>query len=877
MLLDGNAIIHRSYHALPPLTTKGGELVNAVYGFTVTLLSVLEKFHPEYIAASFDLAGPTFRHEKFENYKGTRVKAPDDLYAQIPRVKEVVRSFNIPIYEQAGFEADDCIGTLSRQAVEKDGEVEVVIVTGDRDAFQLINGRVKVFTMRKGVKDTVLYDHDAVVAKYGLKPQQLKDFKGLCGDASDNIPGVKGIGEKGAIELLKMYGSLERVYESLEEIKGALRKKLEEGRESAFLSKELGTIDTHAPIELDLPACVVKDFDREAVTKLLRELGFFSLIKRVSGAERDEQAVGNTGKKVKGKLQETKKPKAFKSMDEMREFLKLCREDGEASIALDVQTGTLFGSALQGVGLALADGKTGYIVFSPETMSDLKTFFEDENIRKIFYDAKKSLKLLAQESISVHGVAFDVMLAGYLLNAGSDVSLERIVLEEFGKEQKVGSKEQEAEDILRLKNMYVEKLSQMAREQASGRTVETVLSEVEMPLIPILAAMEIQGVRLNTQTLKNLSDEMTKALSGLEKEIYMLAGREFNLNSPRQLAVVLFEDLHIPTDGIKKLKTGFSTASSELAKIRNDYPIVQLIERYRELFKLKTTYLDTLPRLTDSRSRIHTTFHQAVTATGRLSSSDPNLQNIPVRNHWGERVRGAFEAEPGFVLVGADYSQIELRVAAHLADDEKMLEAFRKKEDIHRTTASLIHNIKPEEVTDEMRRQAKVLNFGIIYGMGSYGLSQAAGTDQQAAAKFIREYFQKFSGIARYMEDMKQFAREKGYVETEIGRRRSVPEINSTNQQVARAAERMAINMPIQGLEADIVKLAMIAADKLIKEKFSESVRMLLQVHDELIFEVREEVVEAFMFEVKRVMESVYTLKAPLVVEVYQGKNWGEI
>jgi DNA polymerase-1 len=873
ILIDGNALIHRSYHALPPLTTKSGEVVNAVYGFATTLLSVVEKFKPEYIAASFDLSGPTFRHEKFDGYKATRAKAPDDLYAQIPRVKELVKAFNVPIYEQAGFEADDVIGTLARQAAERSGDVETVIVTGDRDALQLVDERTKVFMMRKGVKDVVLYDHAAVVAKYGLEPEQLKDFKGLCGDASDNIPGVKGIGEKGAISLLQAHGSLEGVYESLESIKGALRKKLEDGRESAFLSKELGTIDTHAPVDLDLAACAAHDFDRDKIAALLRELGFYSLLKRLPGSEGSQQPTVN-------REQKTKRSNVLKETDEVRRFLEECKEAGEVAVALDIQSGTLFGSSLQGVAVSVVGGRSGYMAFSPETKPVIRTFLEDGSVRKILYDAKSAMKVLQREEMVLRGISFDVMLAGYLLNAGGNVSLEHLALEELGIEEGSGGKGQEArgaETVFRLQEVYERKLDEVSETQESGKTLKNVFCHIEMPLIGILANMETCGVRLDTGMLRRLSDEMSADLGRIEKEIYLFAGREFNINSPRQLAQVLFEDLRIPSDGIKKLKTGFSTASSELAKLRDQYPIVQFVEQYRELFKLKTTYLDVLPRLVDGQSRLHTTFHQAVTATGRLSSSDPNLQNIPVRNHWGERIRGAFEAEPGHVLVGADYSQIELRVAAHLADDEKMLEAFRNKEDIHRTTAALVHQVAPEEVTDEMRRQAKVLNFGIIYGMGSFGLAQAAGTDQASAAKFIHEYLRKFSGVAKYMEEMKAFARTHGYVETALGRRRYLPEINSGNQAVARAAERMAINMPIQGLEADIVKLAMIAADKLVSEKFPDTVRMLLQVHDELIFEVKEERAEAFMPEIKQAMEAVYELKAPLVVEVFQGKNWGEI
>lgn len=873
ILIDGNALIHRSYHGLPPLTTKSGELVNAVYGFAMTLFGVIERFHPAYIAASFDLSGPTFRHVKFADYKGTRSKAPDDLYSQIPRVKELVKAFNIPIYELSGFEADDVIGTLARQAVEKDEEVDVIIVTGDGDAFQLITDRVKVFTMRKGVKDTVLYDTDSVFTKYGLKPEQLKDYKGLRGDSSDNIPGVKGIGEKGAINLLQEYGSLEGVYESLEGVKGALKQKLEDGKESAFLSKELGTIDVNAPVDLNLLDCVTHEFDREKIANLLRDLSFFSLIKRLPGQVVDEES------EKKDSSTKTKKNKqvVLKTVSEIEAFFKECEKaEGGVALALDVQQGTLFGPALQAIAVSYKD-RSASIMFSPETKSVIKTFLENEEVKKAAHGAKEIIKLLHQESIDLRGVDFDVMIAGYLLNAGGKVGLEELALSEFGEDIASYDASQKAEVIGKLKSVLSESMKEISQKQSEGRTLETVFRNVEMPLIRVLAAMEERGIRLNSGILQKLSQELTESLKILEQEIYDFAGQTFNINSSRQLAKVLFEDLHIPTAGVKKLKTGFSTASPELIKLRDEYLIVQKIESYRELFKLKTTYLDSLPKLVDSQSRIHTVYKQEVAATGRLSSVNPNLQNIPARNQWGERIRCAFEAEQGYVLVGADYSQIELRVAAHLADDKVMIEAFRKKEDIHRATAALIHQIKPEEVTDDMRRQAKVLNFGIMYGMGAFGLSAAAGVNQQEASLFIKGYFEKFSGMAEYLEGMKTFAREHGYVETEIGRRRYTPEINSSNQQIARAAERMAINMPIQGLEADIVKLAMIEAEKLIDSRFKDAAHMLLQVHDELIFEVKEESAEEFSKAIKASMESVYTLKAPLVVDVFTGKNWGEI
>jgi DNA polymerase-1 len=927
VLLDGNALVHRAYHALPPLTTATGETVQAVYGFALTLLSVIERFHPEYIAASFDLPKPTFRHQEYAEYKATRAKAPDDLYAQFPRVKELVQTFNIPIYELEGFEADDCVGTLARQATEQSTDVRVIIVTGDNDALQLVTDRVQVFALRKGVKDTALFDVDAVRAKYGLEPEQLKDYKGLRGDTSDNIPGVKGIGEKGATDLLQKYHSLEGVYDALEHITGAIHDKLEAGRESAFLSKHLGTIEVNAPITLKLDECRTKKYDADRVKQLFRDLSFHSLLKKLPGTS-EQSAVSSqqSEKRTKAKIQ------VLKTSEEVSVWLtalpRIKREslepynnvtiqpysnptiqssDHSVSVVLDRETENLFGQALRGVavhsgslrakrgnlgvvserqeiaaGASLPRNDTdAYIAWTPETEAGIKQFFEDALIEKVVYDAKVLMKTLTPKQIVVNGIGADILIAGYLLDAGSRITLEKLLteagLEPTETKNHEASVVEVARQIAALHEVQQTKLQAIAKEQQTPTHILELLNEVELPLIPILFRMEQAGIKLDSAILKKLSDEMTTELRALETQIFTLSGRDFNLNSPKQLAQILFEDLHIPTHGIKKLKTGYSTASPELAKLRDTYPIIALIEDYRERFKLKSTYLDVLPRLADAQSRLHTTFHQATAATGRLSSLDPNLQNIPARGEWSGRIRSAFVASPGTVLVGADYSQIELRVAAHLADDAVMIEAFQNGEDIHTTTAMAVYGVDKSAVTSAMRSQAKVFNFGILYGMGAYGLSQAADIEQAKAGEFIKSYMEKFAGIAKYIEALKQSAREQGFVETELGRRRSVPEINSSNIQLARSGERMAVNMPIQGLEADIVKLAMIAVDKLISETFSESVKMLLQVHDELIFEVREDQTEKFMAAVKETMQSVYTLKVPLTVEVYQGKNWEEI
>ena len=864
VLLDGNALIHRAYHALPPLTTPSGEVVHAVYGFTMTLLAVLEKFKPDYIAASFDLAGPTFRDELYAEYKATRTKAPDDLYAQIPRVKEVTRAFGIPIYELAGYEADDCVGTIAKQAGK--AGVNVIIVTGDNDALQLVDEHIRVFSVRKGLKDLVLYDREAVLVKYGFGPELLADYKGLAGDTSDNIPGVKGIGEKGATGLLQEFGSLETLYARLADVKDALRKKLEADRENAFLSKRLGTIDTAAPVTLDLTQCVTRDFDRGAVEMLLRELGFFSLLSKISKGDRVQDDIDK--KKTKTVL--TKK---LKTAEEITKWFEKYSGKGVA-VWLNIAKESLFGQGgIESVALSVSSESEVEVIWSHETTPVLKIFFEHPKRPKICFDTKVMMHLLAKEHIALAGVARDVSILNYLVAAGGRNTFPELLLQRFGSEETTTP----AASLYALNVSLGEQIKEVSSLQATGKTLLDVYAHIELPLIPILFRMEERGIRLNTEAFQIMSDEMTAELTSLEGKIYTLAGREFNINSPKQLSEILFGDLQIPSTHIKKNKTGISTASSELEKLRADYPIVAEIESYRELFKLKTTYLDALPLLVDQDSRIHTTYQQTVAATGRLSSTDPNLQNIPAKTRWSTRIRGAFEAKPGYVLVGADYSQIELRVAAHLSGDTNLIQAFVAGEDVHKKTAAVVFGVTPEEVTSDMRRQAKVFNFGILYGMGAYGLSQAASIEQKEAGAFIEAYFKQFAGVATYLEVSKVSARESGFVETELGRRRAVPEIQSSNVAVARSGERMAVNMPVQGLAADIMKLAMIAADDMAMKQYADTAMLLLQVHDEIIFEVREDVAEVFAQDLKQSMESVYALKVPITVDVAIGKNWGEI
>jgi len=904
VLIDGNAIIHRAYHALPPLTTKKGELVNAVYGFTSVLLKVLGDIKPEYIVASFDLAAPTFRHEQFKEYKATRVKAPDELYAQIGRVKEVVRAFNIPIIEKEGFEADDIIGTIVEKSEQSGKDVKNIVVTGDMDTLQLVSDSTKVYAMRRGMSDTVFYDAKAVWERYGLRPEQIIDFKGLRGDPSDNIPGVKGIGEKTATQLLQKYETLEEVYHNLDEIKGALKDKLERDKLQAFMSKKLATIERHSPVEFIWEDSRTQNFDRRKVLDLFQELNFFSLAKRIPEYSKVDMTEDSSGvNSVKYPVDAGSAGSGFDGVkdfkyeiienDKLNKFVVDLSAQPEIAIAIQSSGKKWHRIEIEAMAFSWKTGRVGYLKWDEKVKNVVKSVLVDDSVKKIGYDLKNSWEILDNTGIDLKNLYFDVMLAAYVLDPSQKNNIAALVWEELGEEGESEKKEgqlgleledenikieklcREVDYCFKLKQILSKKIEEVSQEQRKEGNLEKVMNEIEMPLVPILARMEKEGVLLNSTIFKGISETITKKLERLEMSIYELAGGNFNINSPKQLAEILYEKLKIPTADIRKLKTGYSTASAELAKIKNEHKIIQKIEEYRELFKLKTTYLDTLPELVDKNSRLHTSFNQAVTATGRLSSSDPNLQNIPIRTDLGQLLRTAFEAPDGWRLVGADYSQIDLRVVAHVSGDAKLIETFREGKDIHSTTAAEINKVPLSQVTETMRRKAKALNFGIIYGMSVFGFSQSADISRDEAKKFIDEYMEKFTGVANYMRDRKLSAKEKGYVETLLGRRRYIPEINSPNFQVAQGAERMAINMPIQGLAADIVKIAMIAIAT--NYESNTNIRMILQIHDEIILEVKEEIADDVAEKVKEIMENAYQLSVPLIADVKVGQNWGEI
>ena len=913
ILIDGNALMHRAYHALPPLTTKKGELVNAVYGFTSVLLKVIKELKPDYMVAAFDVAGGTFRDKIFEKYKAGRVKPDQEFYDQIPKIKNVVKVLNIPIIEKKGFEADDIIGTLAKQAAKE--KLETMIVTGDLDVLQLIDDSTKVYTLRKGIKDTVVYDGKAVEARYGLTPAQIIDFKGLRGDPSDNIPGVKGIGEKGAIDLLKKFGSMEKIYEALEkgkakeDIKPKVKEKLIAQKNEALMSKELATIKRDVDVELDLAKAIWGDYDKDELNKLFKELEFYSLIERVEDANHLERSERPKEKKAGLRnircvlvedenefglfLEDIKKQKMI--------ALKTEREDGVPDEHL-ISIYFYFGKdAIYKIPIKKSESKLDLFSSSDRLsvgyLDALKSFLEDPDLKKIGFFLKPDIEILLKNGIMVNGIYFDSKIAAYLLDPGKrDYSEDKIIFsylesapsnevifENKGKKEKVESRE--------IANFSLSfELMEKFQSELEKAGMGDLFHKIDMPLLKTLSKMEARGVKIDSVILKNLANEVEEKISKLSANIHKLSQDDiFNINSSQQLSEILFGKMKLPTADIKKTTTGYSVASTELEKLRDKHIIIDFISQYKELTKLKNTYIDALPKLVSkSTKRLHTTFNQDVTSTGRLSSSDPNLQNIPVRTEEGRKIRKAFIAEPGRKLVSCDYSQIELRIIAMIADDKIMKDIFNKGLDIHTATAAEVNEIPIDKVTPEMRRAAKALNFGVIYGMSVYGFSQSAGIDRDKAKKFIDNYMKRFSAVAKYIERSKIDAREKGYAETLWGRRRYLPELKSSNAIVKNAAERMAINMPIQGTAADIIKIAMIKLDKWIEDynkKNEDAAWMLLQVHDELVFSIKKEYMDEACMNIKRIMENGHLeldgkkidFPVPVEVDVKIGDNWDQM
>ena len=901
VLFDGNAIVHRAFHALPPLTvSKTGEMVSAVYGFALILLKVINELKPTHYAIAFDKKAPTFRHKLFDQYKAHRPPTPDELINQLERVRQLVETFPIPIFELDGYEADDILGTLSHQASQRGADT--IIVTGDADAMQLVSPKVKVLypKPRKSFSDTTLYDEDAVSQKYGIKPGQIADLKGLMGDPSDNIPGVSGIGEKTAVKLLQQFGTIEEIYAHIDQVTPPkLQALLQQNEAIARQSQVLATIVTQSPVTLNLDDCQLSHYDRKQVTELFRELEFSSLLPRLP--EVGEAAPQTTRIKTEPPPQRDYHiVNTTSALDKL-----LNRLSAAQTFAFDLETTSLSAMSAQLVGISLspAPGEAYYLPVGhtcleqvkqlplEQVIERLKPTLEDAKLAKLAHNGKYDMTVLAEYGINVSNLTFDTMLAAYLLGEAS-LGLKALAFNRLGIEMTpiadlIGS----GTKTIPMSQVEIERVANYACADADitgqltglldpelhQQGLWQLFSDVEMPLVPVLIHMERSGVALDTELLRHMSHNLGEQILKLEAEIYNSVGHHFNINSPQQLSSVLFDELKLPP--ARKTKSGYSTGASVLEELREVHPIIELILDYRQLTKLKSTYIDTLPGLINHKTnRVHTSFNQTRTATGRLSSSEPNLQNIPVRGDVGKRLRNAFIAPPGSYLASADYSQIDLRALAHLSQDKSLLSAFRRDEDIHTATAVRLRNIDTSYALEvaEIRRLAKTVNFGVIYGMSEYGLEQATELSREEAARFITSYFEQYPGVKQYLESTKEQAREKGYVQTLLGRRRSIPEINSSNRHLREAAERMAINMPVQGTSADIIKVAMIKLYREMEKRQLKS-KMLLQVHDELIFEVPEEETEEMLKLVPEIMSTAIAISIPLKAEVKTGKNWGEM
>ena len=944
MLLDAHSLIYRAWFALyeTPLTTSKGQLVNAAFGFWSIVLRGFADMQPDHVMCCFDV-GRSFRADRYEAYKATRKPTPDDLRDQFPIVRETLAAFGIPTYQMEGYEADDLIGALSRQA-EAEG-LETIIVSGDLDMLQLVTEQTKLMTTRMGVSSTVIYDPPRIEERYGLAPAQMIDFKALKGDSTDNIPGLAGVGDKTAAKLLTGWGSLDGVYEHIDEVKpDKLRQKLIDHRDDVLLWRELVTIDRDAPIELDLESARLGDYDRSEVLRLFREYEFRSLVERLPGMEgEDAPAPGELLKEadkggpipaaqVAGRAPRAARPRSGSGLQLTLDFGAVA---GASAVAASDAEGTISTEGLDPLARLQAILADPGAIESPEAVDGLGAWlggqpelvvgvtFDDARPRRgtllamavagadgrivaaaddaavdladavlasgrplVGHEVKTLLVWAiarrdpaAATSLSSSGkelsaVGFDTQIAAYILNAAlrsqslTDICAERleVTLPADGELDATGTAGVQAAAVA---------AAQEALDRAFGEQPELrrILDELELPLVPVLADLEATGVALDRESLAALAATFGETIDRLQEDIYAAVGHEFNLGSPKQLEQVLFYELDLPKG--KRTKTGYSTAATVLEGLREAHPMVPMLLDWRVYTKLKSTYVDALPAMIDERtSRLHTTFQQAVAATGRLSSADPNLQNIPVRSELGRKIRSAFVAGgEDLVLLAADYSQIELRVIAHVSGDEHLKEAFERRADIHRETAARVLHKEPADVTADERSMAKMVNFGLAYGMSDYGLATRAGIPREEARAFIDSYFGAYGGISRYMVTIKQIAAEQGYVETLLGRRRWIPELSARNSQLRQAGERMAINMPIQGTAADIMKIALIRLHQRLSAEQARA-RMLLSVHDEVLLEVPRGDVEALAPVVREVMESALKLDVPLDVDVKVGDDW---
>lgn len=867
-MIDGNSIAYRAFFALPLLNNEKGVYTNAVYGFTMMLLKIIEEEKPTHMLVAFDAGKTTFRHKTFSEYKGGRQKTPAELSEQFPLIRELLDAYQIKRYEIENYEADDIIGTLAKQVNEQENW-EVKIFSGDKDLLQLVSPKVTVALTRKGISNVEIYDENLVFEKYGITPKQIIDMKGLMGDPSDNIPGVPGIGEKTAIKLLKEFASVENILEAVEAVSGKkLKENLIENQEKALMSKELATICCDAPITVAIEELLFGKFEEQKVINLFKELDFQSLLERFDVVETD--------------LEEEIEQLEFTIVDEIHpEML-----TEHSAIVVEVLGENYHQADIIGFGIV---NETGRYFISPEkalTSDTFKVWAKDQNAKKAIFDAKRAVVALGWKGIELEGIDFDLLIASYLLdpsatfNEVADIAKKkgkRIVATDeaiYGKgaKRKIPSTDVLAEHLVKKANAIFA-LKQEVSAELTKEQLNQLFYELEMPLAMILAKMEMSGINVDIEQLKKMGEDLADQLNILEKQIHQLAGVEFNINSPKQLGEILFDKLHLPV--IKKTKTGASTSAEVLEKLADKHEIIPNILHYRQLGKLNSTYIEGLLKVVHRDSaKIHTIFNQALTQTGRLSSTEPNLQNIPIRLEEGRKIRQAFvPSNPDWIIFAADYSQIELRVLADIANDKNLIEAFNKGMDIHTKTAMDVFHVEAEGVTSLMRRSAKAVNFGIVYGISDYGLSQSLGIPRKEAGQFIERYLESFPGVRDYMGSIVEEARQNGYVTTLLNRRRFLPEITSRNFNLRSFAERTAMNTPIQGTAADIIKKAMVDITKRIEQENLKA-KLLLQVHDELIFEAPKTELEILKKIVPEVMESAIMLKVPLKVEYAYGCSW---
>lgn len=875
LLIDGNSIINRAFYGImgsKMLMTEDGTYTNAVYGFLSILFKELDDIKPEYLVVAFDLKAPTHRHKMYDKYKANRHGMPEELAMQMPILKETLKAMNVCIIEKEGYEADDILGTLAKWGQKE--ELEVTVLTGDRDSFQLIDKNIKVRIPRTkmGKTETEDYTVGKIEEEYGLEPLDLIEVKGLMGDTSDNIPGVPGVGEKTALNLIKQYKSIDEVYNHIDEQKGKLKEKLSENKDLAYLSRTLGTIDINAPIEKDLGAFQVEEWNKPEVLEIFKKLKFNRFIDRFA-------------------LQENIGATSFSDsqINTEIEHEKIVDKTKLAELKQEIQENKVIYYYLTEEKFIIYSPKTNKC-FSIENIQDFKDIFEDKNILKCSYKQKEEFIILWNKGIEAKNLMFDIAIAGYILNSNiNKYTIEYLaneyinfdIAEYLSNTEKTGVEqitlfdkaEEPKEDKTYIYAYTIYKLYNVLTQKMEEAGSIDLFNKIEMPLTEVLASMQYEGIYIDKQELLDFGKELQEKIDILTQEIYELTGEEFNINSTKQLGEILFEKLKLTAK--KKTKTGYSTDVDVLEKIKYEHPVIEKILEYRQLQKLNSTYVEGLIPYIDETGRIHSKFHQTVTTTGRISSTDPNLQNIPTRMELGRKLRKVFKPEQGYIFVDADYSQIELRVLAHISEDKNMIEAFCNNEDIHAQAASKVFNIPLEEVTKEERTKAKAVNFGIVYGISEFGLGEQLGVSRKKAKEYIEQYLDKYSGIKEFMTNIVEETKEKGYVETLYHRRRYVPELKSNNYMVRQFGGRVAMNTPIQGTAADIMKIAMINVYNKLKENNLKS-KLIVQVHDEILVETLESEKEQVKQIVKEEMENVIKLKVPLLAEVEEGYNWYE-